>query len=53
MRQTQPRVMGFKNPFTSNALGLVQEVEWNGRRYFIYKLARKPDEYIEGSTSNK
>lgn len=46
MRETPIRILGFRKPFTTNALRLVWEINKNGRRYYLYRIIREPDEML-------
>jgi len=44
MRREPAVIMGFKRPFTTNALQLVRKISKDGKDYYVYRLLRNPDE---------
>jgi len=44
MRKESPRVLGFKQPFTTGAVELIKKVTKKGRDYYVYRIAREADE---------
>jgi len=44
MREDTPRILGFKRPFTTNALKFVTKITKSDRDYYVYRVVREADE---------
>jgi hypothetical protein len=44
LREKPPVIKGFRRPLSTNALSHIITISRNGKKYYIYRVARAPDE---------
>ena len=44
LRKKQPVIKGFRRPLSTNALSRIITISRNGKKYYIYRVTRAPDE---------
>jgi hypothetical protein len=44
LRKKQPVIKGFRRPLSTNALSHINTISRNGKKYYIYRVTRAPDE---------